>query len=107
MTQELFQLALNITEPWFVTNINFNSEDKKLDIYIDFTRGSTFSYEYIETKTEIKKVTIDDEETEIKNEIEISREIFNDLKAYDTVNKTWRHLNFFEQEQEKTYDLMS
>ena len=91
-------MALNITKPWIVNDINFNSEDKKLDIYIDFTRGSTFSYEYIETETEIKKVTIDDEETEIKNEIEIGREIFNDLKAYDTVNKTWRHLNFFEHE---------
>ena len=34
MTQELFQLALNITDPWFVTNINFNSENKKLDIFI-------------------------------------------------------------------------
>jgi hypothetical protein len=56
MTQELFQLALNITEPWFVTNINFNSENKKLDIFIDFKKGSTFSYEYIEYETEIKKV---------------------------------------------------
>ena len=91
-------MALNITNPWIVNDIKFNSEDKKLNICIDFTRGSTFSYEYIETKTEIKKVTIDDEETEIKNKIEIGRETFNDLKAYDTMNKTWRHLNFFEHE---------
>ena len=91
-------MALNITNPWTVNDIKFNSEDKKLDIYIDFTKGSIFSYEYIETKTEIKKVTIDGKETEIKNEIEISRETFNNLKAYDTVNKTWRHLNFFEHE---------
>ena len=98
MTQELFQLALNITEPWFVTDINFNSENKKLDIFIDFTKGSTFSYEYIEYETEIKTVTIDEKETEVQNKIEISRETFNDLKAYDTMNKTWRHLNFFEHE---------
>ncbi len=43
-------------------------------------------------------MTIDGEETKIKNEIEIGRETFNDLKAYDTVNKSWRHLNFFEHE---------
>ena len=98
MTQELFQLALNITDPWFVTNINFNSENKKLDIFIDFKKGSTFSYEYIEYETEIKTVTIDEKETEVQNKIEINRETFNDLKAYDTMNKTWRHLNFFEHE---------
>jgi len=91
-------MALNITNPWTVNDIQFNSEDKKLDIYVDFTRGSTFSYEYIETKTEIKTVTIDGEETKTKNEIEIGRETFNDLKAYDTVSKSWRHLNFFEHE---------
>jgi transposase len=98
MTQELFQLALNITKPWSVTNINFDSENKRLDIYIDFKRGSTFSYEYIEYKTEIKKVTIDGKESEVENKIEISRETFNDLKAYDTKDKQYRHLNFFEHE---------
>ena len=50
ITQELFQMALNITDPWFVTNIDFNVENKKLDIYVDFKKGSTFSYKYIETK---------------------------------------------------------
>jgi len=98
MTQELFQMALNITNPWTVTDIQFNTEDKKLDIYVDFIKGSTFSYEYIDYKTETKKVTIDGKESEIKNKIEISRETFNDLKAYDTMNKKWRHLNFFEHE---------
>ena len=33
MTQELFQMALNITAPWFVKDLTFNSDDKKLDIY--------------------------------------------------------------------------
>jgi len=98
ITQELFQMALNVTAPWFVKDLTFNSDTKKLDIYIDFTKGSTFSYENIETKTKIKKETIDGKEIEIKEEIEIARETFNNLKAYDTVNKTWRHLNFFEHE---------
>ena len=98
MTQDLFQLALNITDPWFVSDINFNVEAKRLDVYIDFKKGSTFSYEYIEYKTEIKKETIDDKEVETKTKVEISRETFTNLKAYDTKNKTWRHLNFFEHE---------
>jgi len=98
MTQELFQLALNITEPWFVSDIKFDVESKRLDVYIDFKRGSLFSYEYIEYKTETKKETIDGKEVETKTKIEIGRETFNNLKAYDTKNKTWRHLNFFEHE---------
>jgi transposase len=98
ITQELFQMALNITNPWIVKDIQFNSEDKKLDIYIDFIKGSTFSYEYIETKTEIEKVTVDGKETDVEKKIEIGRETFDTLKAYDTVKKKWRHLNFFEHE---------
>ena len=31
ITEELFQMALNITEPWEVKDIKFNIEDKKLD----------------------------------------------------------------------------
>jgi len=98
MTQELFQLALNITDPWFVSNLKFNAESKRLDVYIDFKKGSVFSYEYIDYKTEIKKEIIEDKEIETKTQIEIGRETFNNLKAYDTKNKTWRHLNFFEHE---------
>jgi transposase len=44
-------------------------------VYIDFKRGSVF--EYIDTD---------------------SRQEFKDLKAYDTKDKIWRHLNFFEHE---------
>jgi len=98
MTQELFQLALNITDPWFVSDLKFNAESKRLDVYIDFKKGSTFSYEYIDYKTGIKKEIIEDKEIETKTQIEISRETFNNLKAYDTKDKTWRHLNFFEHE---------
>jgi len=36
MTQDLFQLALNITDPWFIFHIQFNVELKQLDVYIDF-----------------------------------------------------------------------
>jgi hypothetical protein len=88
MTQELFQLALNITEPWFVSDLNFDAQSKRLDVYMDFKKGSTFSYEDIEYKTQI----IDEEEVKIK----VNSKRFNNLKAYDTKSKAWRHLNFFE-----------
>ena len=71
MTTDLFQLALNITSPWFIRTVDFCSDKKRLDIHIDFKRGSTFT---------------DDDEPE------------KPYKAYDTVEKTWRHLNFFEHE---------
>jgi transposase len=75
MTKELFQMALNVTDPWFVKDLKFDVESKRLDIYIDFKKGSTFNF-------------FDKEE---------DREIVG-LKAYDTSNKTWKHLNFFEHE---------
>ena len=37
----LFEKALGIINPWKVTSIDFD-KNKKLDIYIDFTRGATF-----------------------------------------------------------------
>jgi len=73
MMQELFEMALNVTEPWYVKDLEFDSEAKRLDIYIDFKKGSTFTYK--------------EEEKEIAG-----------LKAYDTKKKMWRHLNFFEHE---------
>ena len=59
--------------------MKFDVKSKRLDVYIDFKKGSTFSYEDIETKEE----TIDGQ----KSKIEISRENFNNLKAYDTTEK--------------------
>ena len=75
MTKELFQMALNVTDPWFVKELNFDIESKRLDVYIDFKKGSNFDY-------------ID--ESEALNEV--------GCKVYDTKNKTWKHLNFFEHE---------
>ena len=75
MTKELFQMALNVTDPWFVSDLKFDIDNKRLDVYIDFKKGSTFSY-------------IDPE----------SKEEFIGLKVHDTKDKIWRHLNFFEHE---------
>jgi transposase len=73
LTQEdLFAKALMVEEPWFVDKVQFDQEAGKLEIWIDFERGSTFYYE--------------DKESGIKGH----------FKAYDTTQKTWRHLNFFQ-----------
>jgi len=73
-TNDLFEQALNVKNPWFIEKIDFDEKKKRLDIFIDFKKGSVFHYE--------------------DSELEISGE----YKAYDTLDKTWRHLNFFEHE---------
>jgi transposase len=72
--EQLFTEALGIKNPWKITSLNFDSAAHKLNINVDFERGAVFEYE--------------DPETGVKGS----------YKAYDTVNKTWRHLNFFEHE---------
>ncbi|MFT6332915.1 MAG: hypothetical protein ACJAW3_001264 [Lentimonas sp.] len=71
--EQLFSSALGIESPWYIKSVNFNSEKKKLDIEVDFTKGSIFQD--------------DSSNAESKS-----------YKAYDTIRKTWRHLNFFEHE---------
>ena len=73
MMEELFKKALGIDEPWYVKSIDFIVESKRLDIELDFKRGSTFTDES------------DGEDAKA-------------YKAYDTVRKKLRHLNFFEHE---------
>ncbi len=73
-TKEIFGKALGIVEPWFVVGVNLDVKSKRLDIHIDFRRGTTFHYE------------------------DKDKKICGDFKAYDTINKEWRHLNFFEHE---------
>jgi transposase len=74
MITDLFQQALAISDPWMIQSIEFTADSKRLDIHIDFKRGATF---------------IDDGE---------SGDSKKPYKAYDTVQKTWRHLNFFQHE---------
>lgn len=73
-THPIFELALNITSPWYIKDIKFDADKKRLDIHIDFHQGSVFHYE------------------------SPAENIKGDFKAYDTVAKQWRHLNFFEHE---------
>jgi transposase len=69
----LFQAALGLTDPWQVTSVEFDRDAKRLDLRVDFPRGSTFCCP------------------------ECDR---SGLKAYDTAEKTWRHMDFW---QHQTY----
>jgi len=70
-TNEIFTLALNLQDPWFVKEIKLDLKSDKIhgqiDIFIDFKRGYKFKD---------------------KNDKETT--------AYDTIEKKWRHLNFFQ-----------
>jgi len=67
---QIFEQALGISDPWFISSIEFSASG--LVINIDFKKGSTFHY-----------VNEDDK-------------INGTFKAYDTVPKEWRHLDFFQ-----------
>ena len=74
MQKNLFEQALGITSPWFIQSIEFNLEEKRLDIKIDFQKGSKFLYES-------------------NND---SENISGTFPVHDTIEKKWRHLNFFQ-----------
>lgn len=69
---ELFEAALGIREPWYVKEVVLSAEEKRIEINIDFRKGTAFAYK--------------DEEVE------------GSYKAHNTVIKKLRHLNFFEYE---------
>ena len=68
---ELFQLALGLTSPWYVVSCEFDLDKRRLDVEIDFPRGSVFACP------------------------SCGRE---GCGAYDTERHEWRHLNFFQHE---------
>jgi len=72
-TEELFSRALGLEEPWQVIEIEFSEADQEINIYLDFPRGSRFRCPKCGSE---------------------------DVPAYDTNEKRWRHLNFF---QHKAY----
>lgn len=71
---KLFEMALSIQDPWYVKELTFNDENRQLNIHIDFKRGSKFYYQ--------------DDDNKQKGYFPV----------HDTVEKNWRHLNFFEHE---------
>jgi transposase len=66
---ELFQAALGLMPPWRVDRCTFDQTVGRLDIHLDFPRGSVFECPVCQAAG---------------------------CKAYDTDTLTWRHLNFFQ-----------
>jgi len=68
----LFSLALGLTKPWQVVDLKFSKEEGRLDLRIDFVKGAKFSCPSCEETQE--------------------------GEVHDTLDRTWRHLNFFQYE---------
>ena len=66
---DLFQLALGLVPPWLVKECRFELKKKRLDINIDFTKGGHFDCSGCGKP---------------------------DCAVHDTVQKEWRHLDFFQ-----------
>ena len=66
---DLFQLALGLASPWMVTRSEFDAVDGRLDLCVDFPRGSRFAC------------------------ARCGRE---GCAVHDTKEETWRHLDFFQ-----------
>jgi transposase len=68
----LFTIALGLSKPWRVAEIKFSKEEGRLDLQIDFEKGAKFPCPVC-AKSE-------------------------GCGVHDTVERTWRHLNFFQYE---------
>jgi len=66
---EIFELALGLTSPWFIESVGFesNGDIKELHIHINFQKG----HKFVQSDGSL-------------------------IGAYDTTNRTWQHLNFFQ-----------
>src|SRR6516162_2030587 len=64
-------MALGIEPPWVVTKSDFDATAKRLDIHLDFARGNRFACPQCGIAG---------------------------CPTYDSEEKTWRHLNFFQHE---------
>lgn len=70
--EQLFRLALGLARPWVVSKIEFSEAEHRLDLWLDFPAGSRFACPQCQA----------------------------DCGVYDSDERTWRHLNFF---QHKTF----
>lgn len=67
-TTALFTLALGLKDPWGVQRVGFEAEQRRLDLSVDFPRGSRLGCPQCGALCPV----------------------------HDTVDKTWRHLDFFQ-----------
>ncbi len=67
-TNALFAMALGLKSPWEVRTLDFNADERRLDILVDFERGASFP----------------------------CPTCGQPAKVHDTEEKTWRHLDFFQ-----------
>lgn len=67
--EELFGTALGLASPWRVERVQFSQEARQLELWLDFPAGSRFDCP------------------------ECGKRLCG---AYDTTERTWRHLNFFQ-----------
>ena len=66
--QQLFTLALGLVPPWAVDDVRFTVEEKRLDLHVNFPKGSHFPCPVCG----------------------------QDCPVHDTQEKVWRHLDFFQ-----------
>ena len=68
-SEDIFAMGLGLLSPWEVKSVSFEEtqDGKELHIHIDFSRGARFVNDKGES-----------------------------VSVYDTEEKEWRHLNFFE-----------
>lgn len=68
---EIFEIALGLSSPWFIQDVKFEDVNGKreLHMYLDFKKGHKFA---------------------------ISEDPLLLATAYDTTERTWQHLNFFQ-----------
>src|SRR5690554_2544609 len=69
-SEQLFEAALGVSEPWYVRESRFEAAAKTLTIVVDFRSGSRFSHPEVPGKHPV----------------------------HDTQTKRYRHLNFFQHE---------
>lgn len=68
--KELIQLALGLSSPWYVKDINLDISKKRMDIHLDYVKGT-----------------------------KLPCTVCNNLcELHDTKEKVWRHLDFFHYE---------
>lgn len=65
---DMFQVALQLEDPWKLTHVEFDDQDQAWHLFIDFERGSVFPCSVCGMPS----------------------------KAYDAKKKKWRHLDFWD-----------